>query len=312
MTTLLTFVALMTIKPISAYSGANMYTDPPAVMRKDLQVGDKFTIDIRLENVSNILVIGFDMSWSTYYLNLTGITYQQTLPGPIGTWSMLIGWWDSAAGYVEDVTCGTLGTSWDVTNNTVVTAEFEIMHPGSSIIDIYDCEAIDSGLNYVMDEDSPYDCAAHLSEVLIHSAIWDSVTYYVATESNSTVTNFNFSQPGYRVYFNATGEDGTTGYTNVTIPKNLLDVDPGQPPYDWIVAVDFVNMTSAPTSTDNGTHSFVYFTYTHSEHRIDVIGNWVVPEFSALIMALIILVATIIALVSVRKVYILDHKPRYS
>jgi hypothetical protein len=306
---MLTFVALMNLKPVSAYADTNMYADPAVISRKDLQVGDTFTLDIRLENGTAVVVIGFDMSWDPYYLNLTSLTAGDALPGG----SFLIGFWDSAAGYVDDVSLGVLGASYDVTNNTAATAVFEVMHPGSSVIDIYGCEVYDETLQLIYEGDPVYDCTAHLSEVLVHPVVWDSVTYYVATESNSTVTHFNFSQPAEMVYFNVTGEDGI-GYVNVTIPKALLDVLPGyEPPDTWEIFVDNVNVTaSMPTPTSNATHSFVYLTYTHSEHFVEVRGNWAVPEFPALIMVFIILAATIIALVSVRKVYILEYKRRYS
>jgi hypothetical protein len=90
----------------------------------------------------------------------------------------------------------------------------------------------------------------------------------VAIISNLTVNNFNFSQPLKQISFNVAGPDSTIGFCNVTIPKELLY---GKP---WTVLID--GISSPPATTENATHSILYFTYRHSTHKIQVIGTYVI------------------------------------
>jgi hypothetical protein len=56
----------------------------------------------------------------------------------------------------------------------------------------------------------------------------------------------------------------------VTIPKALLYAELGE----WNVLIDGAPVP--PTITENATHSCLYFTYTHSTHKIQIIGTWVI------------------------------------
>jgi len=100
------------------------------------------------------------------------------------------------------------------------------------------------------------------------SVVWGAETFIVFVESNSTVSNFAFNQPDKEISFNVTGSDGTIGFCNVTIPKALLYGEP------WTVLIDGAPVSA--TITENATHSFLYFTYIHSTHKIQIIGTWVI------------------------------------
>jgi hypothetical protein len=100
------------------------------------------------------------------------------------------------------------------------------------------------------------------------SIVWGEETFIVSVESNSTVSNFAFNQPDKEISFNVTGSAGTIGFCNVTIPKALLYGEP------WTVLIDGALVPA--TITENETHSFLYFTYTHSTHKIQIIGTWVI------------------------------------
>ena len=98
----------------------------------------------------------------------------------------------------------------------------------------------------------------------------------MAVETNSTVTNFNttsLTSVG-ELNFKVQGI-GTTGMSNITIPKALLNgafnvtVDGGQP---WYLA---------PVS-GNSTHSSLYFTYNgtpYYSHVVKITGTTFIPEF---------------------------------
>jgi len=116
---------------------------------------------------------------------------------------------------------------------------------------------------------------------MVFDVVWDGITYPVAVISNSTVNNFNFSQPLKQISFNVAGPDGTVGFCNVTIPKQLLYGEP------WTVLID--GISTPPTTTENATHSMLYFTYSHSIHKVQIIGTYVItppPPLSASISPL--------------------------
>jgi parallel beta-helix repeat protein len=105
----------------------------------------------------------------------------------------------------------------------------------------------------------------------------------VGIDSNSTITSFYFSQDQKMIRFYAEGFNGTLGFCNVTIPKELLKGEP------WAV---MLNGTSwSYTLTENETYSFIYFTYNYSStYEVTIQGTWVIPEFhSTIIFALFIL-----------------------
>jgi outer membrane protein assembly factor BamB len=84
------------------------------------------------------------------------------------------------------------------------------------------------------------------------------------------------------------GITGTTGMSNISIPIDMLGgpfvsvtVDGGLPTY---------NIT-----TTNATHSFIYLTYSHSAHTVEIIGSAVIPEFPTLAPLSVLMLATIMA-----------------
>jgi len=108
----------------------------------------------------------------------------------------------------------------------------------------------------------------YTSMLYTFSIVWGEETFIVPVESNSTVSNFAFSQPDKEISFYVTGDVDTIGFCNVTIPKALLYGEP------WTVLIDGASVS--PTITENATHTFLYFTYTHSTHTIQIIGTWVI------------------------------------
>jgi len=98
----------------------------------------------------------------------------------------------------------------------------------------------------------------------------DGEIFPVAVTTNSTVSDFNFSLEYMQISFKVAGVDGTVGFCNVTVPNMLL----GGP---YAVFVNDAQIT--PIVSSNGTHSFIYFTYNHSEKTIKIVGTSVIPEF---------------------------------
>jgi len=108
-----------------------------------------------------------------------------------------------------------------------------------------------------------------------HEVVWGGFTFYVYTLSNSTVSDFNFSQPAKQISFNVTGDSGTPGFCNVTIPKTLLRANETQ---SWTVLLDGNSISY--TKAESETHTYLYFTYTHSTHHAQIIGAEVIQSLT--------------------------------
>ena len=106
---------------------------------------------------------------------------------------------------------------------------------------------------------------------LVFEVIWEEKNYPVAIFSNSTIASFSFSQPLRQISFDVTGLDGTRGFCNVTIPQELLYASSSE----WIVMID--DFLIDYTVEMNATHTWLYFTYSHSTHKVQIIGTLVGP-----------------------------------
>jgi hypothetical protein len=124
--------------------------------------------------------------------------------------------------------------------------------------------------------------------IFTFNALWEGVNYpVIVSSSNSTIADFNFYQSLKQISFKVPGETGTSGYCNVTIPKNLLRGEP------WRVKVNGTDWTF--TATQNETHSFLYFTYAHSStYEVTIQGTWVIPEFPTTLILAIFMLTTLI------------------
>jgi len=107
--------------------------------------------------------------------------------------------------------------------------------------------------------------------------------YHVTTVCNSTISAFEFDQVDKIIRFNVTGEDGI-GFCRVCIPHDLME-----PPYT--VTVDGYAPLYVNYTLDNGTHGWIYFTYQHSTHKIEIVPEF--PTWTSMLIILIILTAAI-------------------
>jgi len=92
--------------------------------------------------------------------------------------------------------------------------------------------------------------------------------YSVTVISNSSLSAFKFqlgSETGNRIiHFNATGEDGTTGFCRVKIPTKLMN-------YSYIVLVDDEEIIPTLLSISNESYAYLYFTYPNKNQTITII-----------------------------------------
>ena len=120
------------------------------------------------------------------------------------------------------------------------------------------------------------------------------VPYLVAIRSNSLISEFAFNQSSKTITWYATSTADVTdvvGFCSITFPTGLL----GGP---YTVLFDDVTL---PYSQDsNATHTTLSFSYTHSMHKIEVVGTNVIPEVSSMIITSILL-ALVLFIVIYRK-----------
>ena len=123
---------------------------------------------------------------------------------------------------------------------------------------------------------------------VFNAGTWNDVTYYVHTFSNSTITDFMFNQSLKQISFSVGGTSGTTGFSNVTIPKDLLA---GQ-----YTVFDDESQSLVFDEQSNESHNFLSFNYTHSSNIIRIEGTKVIPEFPAWTPLLLLLITLTVAL----------------
>jgi len=123
----------------------------------------------------------------------------------------------------------------------------------------------------------------------------DGTDYPLSVLSNSTASDFIFSQQPPQISINFTALSGVHGFCNLTIPKSLLVGSP------WVIEINGNPLTNF-TQTENMTHSFLSFTFTHSSTiNVKVLGTWAIPEFSSFLILPIFMMATLLTVAVYRK-----------
>jgi len=126
---------------------------------------------------------------------------------------------------------------------------------------------------------------------LFDAGTWEWTQYNVYVVSNSTVSDFSFNpDEGALLRFDVEGEDGTTGFCRVIIPKNLLDTEG-----NWVVIVDVNSVT--PTVNEDANNTYLYFTYQHSTKTVEIIGTTAIPEFPSWIILPLLITATLLIII---------------
>jgi parallel beta-helix repeat protein len=128
------------------------------------------------------------------------------------------------------------------------------------------------------------------------AGVWDGTAYNVDVVSNSTVSEFQFNpSEGALLRFNVTGDDGTSGFCRVTIPKDLLRVEDG-----WTIFVGGEPITNYTIIPDEN-YTYLYFTYNHSTKTVEIQGTHVIPEFPSAIIQPLFMALSIIAIVFAKR-----------
>jgi hypothetical protein len=139
------------------------------------------------------------------------------------------------------------------------------------------------GLTNANDAVGPLPITWHHFQIL-----YKGETYVIPMTTNSHVSNLQFNASLKQIMFTVSGETGTMGYCNITIPKTLLKAEPLA---DWKTFLDGYQQLPY-IATENDTHTFIYINYTYSNHEIQIQGNWAIPEFSPATILLLLMLST--------------------
>ena len=194
---------------------------------------------------------------------------------------------------------------WDNGKEGNYWSDYEARYPNASELDgsgVWDTP-------YVIDENNRdnYPLMAPLVAPLyiFDAGTWEGVSYRVGVVSNSTVSDFSFNpDEGALLRFDVEGEEGTTGFCNVTIPKDLLYTEG-----NWTVLVDGYSVT--PTVNEDTNNTYLYFTYNYNKQTIEIIGTTAIPEFPSWIILPLLLTATALIIICKQKLHKTANQQSY-
>jgi hypothetical protein len=129
-----------------------------------------------------------------------------------------------------------------------------------------------------------------------HEIVADGSVFHVTTESNSTISNFQFIKEDKRLLFNVTGPTGETGYCSVSIPEELIWGE-----FSIFMDSSLLVKDVDYTQTRSDTHYTFYVSYSHGAHTIHIIGTEVIPEFPSPIFSLLFVTATLLTVIGYRR-----------
>jgi len=111
-------------------------------------------------------------------------------------------------------------------------------------------------------------------------------TFTITILSNSTISNFVFKEWNREIKFNASGPEGTEGFSVVTIPKQLAD-------RPFTVFIDGEPQMGV-LSIQNDTHTSIYFSYDPAANEVEIITefpSWLAPQLFMLMVLIVAILA---------------------
>ena len=123
---------------------------------------------------------------------------------------------------------------------------------------------------------------------------YNGQTYSVITNSNGSVSPVTFDQPRKQISLTINGPEGTQGYANISVPKDLINA-----PYDqWVIVIGSRTIVYPDYQVnETATNTFLYFTFNFSSQvTVQITGTEALSEFPTLqILPMLILTTLIIA-----------------
>lgn len=232
--------------------------------------GQSFTLNMTITSTTNLNAWQLHLLFNPEILNCTGVWVPpDNIFAPYGI-DVLMTMFNNTAGYIRAF-CALNGTFGVNTSGTLCQIGFTCKNPGITTLSIAYKMQAPMG-SYLQDPNYnliPFDSIDGVIEVSdpsfqknVFNVTQNSITYQIIILSNSTVTSFNYYDNLKTMSYDASGLDGTTGLSSVTVSKELLN---------GTFAVLVNNRAIYYTSFENQTHNFLSFIYTHSTKHIKIL-----------------------------------------
>jgi hypothetical protein len=260
-------LTLSLVNPAMAASSTTMAVTPTATTLESTQVGQTFQVNIIVTDVTDLWAWAFRINWNPQILNITNVTEGPFLQGAGQTFFLWPGLTAAAIheGYMADISAVLMSQSDSVNGSGVLaTVTFKVLASGTSTI------TINQTLLTTYDNPIPHTTIGGYVTIPVTFPVQGQ---NVQISSNSTITNFQFSGTSKKISFDVSGADGTEGFANITIPKALLSGD-------FTVYLDQTPLTNGVnyTLTSDTTYNSLNVNYSHSTHKIEVVGTQVIPS----------------------------------
>jgi len=299
MTLVITLVLIISVATVKVVVRGNPETtisvNPPT--STVAAIGENFTINIAIQNVppEGLWAWQAGLKWDPNILDANSAAYNFSWFGPSA--EVLVFPTDPSI-HINNTegelrACAATQTVAPVTGSGyVMEVEFHVKDYGESVLNLTDvvlCNLTDSEvIEFPVNLEDGY----FAFYVVSHSLVADGISFTVVTVGTSNTSDLAFNKTAMEISFNVIGPTGTLGICNVTIPRELLRDNATHP---WTIFLDGTDITSDATIVENGTHSFIYFTYTHSTHLVVIRGAEVIPEFPAAMIVPLLIIATLVA-----------------
>ncbi|MGQ9460262.1 MAG: cohesin domain-containing protein [Candidatus Bathyarchaeaceae archaeon] len=242
-----------------------VYLDPPTIQGV---IAQTFRVDINIRDSPNVTEWKAKVAFNATLLECIGCDEGEFLKKAGQTyWTRTI---NNTAGVIT-AWCSLLMHAKTSGSGRLAYATFRFKASGISDLHLRDVEAYD----WIMINDNWVEKMVPINIIDVYTAIVDTTRHTVVTVSNSTgktaeygsgFYDHSFSIPDKEISFKVTGP--YTGFSNVTIPKALLNVSTSG---KWNVAIDGILLGATERIiTENATHTSIYFTYSAGVHHIQI------------------------------------------
>jgi hypothetical protein len=264
----------MGIATLTPHSSTAILTFTP--LEKVSELGQPLTINLSLSNVANLNAWQITVSFNPKVLNCTtawipenSIFAGYTIISPPPKIDNIKGQITMFAAIEESV--GVSGSG------TLCTIQFEAKTLGVSTLNFLNPMKFQLDGTYLQDPNYnliPFETTIGVVQIKGSNFIentftitYGSETLQVKTLSNSTITNLTYNQTLKAITYDATGPDNTKGACIITIPQKIMNTT-------LIALSDNTPLktfiTELNTLPENGTHNFLYYSYTHTTHKIKI------------------------------------------
>jgi len=288
------------IKSVSANPSNDINVSPE--LTSAVSPGGTFQVTVNIANTADLFAYGFSMSWERLLIRADSVDWSgNILEGQPDGYSPAVTFFNNLGYLVASVT--TIGTNPGVYGSGLLaTFTFAVDAEGLTGLHLDDVELYDSTITLIPDYTTADGYFSNVaSTIKTFPVILTEGTWMVPIETNTYLTGFAFSGGSKTITFTSSWGSGTSAFSNVTIPNDLL----GGP---YTVTVDGVDATPG-SQPSNGTHSFLYITYTTSTPTIVITGTTVVPEFPTALL-LPIFMATALTATALYKFRLTKRKKR--